>query len=416
MSNFIKTTLNNKLIIKHWFAFLWEYFSTNWDYILLTPWNFEEAWGFKFDSKKAKFYSWDFPESYITKKWDLVVAMTEQAPWLLWSTALVPIDDKFLHNQRIWFIEVNKEQLDKLFTYYLFNTKNVRRQIQLSSTGTKVKHTSPNRIYDVEVFIPLDVIYQQKIGSALSIIDSKIKLNNKINAELEQMAKTIYDYWFVQFDFPDENWKPYRSSGWKMVWSKELKREIPKKWNTWSLLDIATFTNGLACQKFRPENNNEYYRVIKIKEMWEGFTEKSEFVSKSIPEKVVIRNGDVLFSWSATLDVKIWAGWIWWLNQHIFKITSDKYPKSYYYFELLRYLEHFKMIAELRKTTMGHITQDHLKQSRIAIPDNDSINKLDGIINPIIEKIVKNKEENQQLIKLCDWLLPMLMNGQVKIS
>lgn len=104
------------------------------------------------------------------------------------------------------------------------------------------------------------------------------------------------------------------------------------------------------------------------------------------------------------------------LNQHIFKITSKKYPKSYYYFELLNYLQHFKMMAELRKTTMGHITQDHLRESRIAIPLMDLINKLDDIIKPILEKKVKLEEENQELASLRDWLLPMLMNGQVTVK
>ena len=265
--------------------------------------------------------------------------------------------------------------------------------------------------------LPLpDKFTQQKIAKVLSDLDSKIEINNKINAELEAMAKTLYDYWFVQFDFPDANGKPYKSSGGKMVWNEELKREIPVGWEVGTLLDIADFVNGLACQKFRPNENEDSYRVIKIREMGTGFTENSEFVSTNIPDKVIIHNGDILFSWSATLDVKIWTGGTGALNQHIFKITSNDVPKSYYYFELLNYLQHFKMQAELRKTTMGHITQDHLKQSRITIPSFDLINKLDKIIKPILDKKVKLEEENQELISLRDWLLPMLMNGQVSVG
>ena len=242
------------------------------------------------------------------------------------------------------------------------------------------------------------------------------------------MAKTLYDYWFVQFDFPYfpplegcpqdgvAIGKPYKTSGGKMVWNAELKREIPEGWELKTLLDIATFVNDLACQKFRPKENEDSYRVIKIREMGTGFTENSEFVSKNIPEKVVLYNGDILFSWSATLDVKIWTGGTGALNQHIFKITSKDFPKSYYYFELLNYLQHFKMQAELRKTTMGHITQDHLRQSRITIPPSDLINKLDKILKPILEKKVKLEEENQELASLRDWLLPMLMNGQVSVG
>ena len=230
------------------------------------------------------------------------------------------------------------------------------------------------------------------------------------------MAKTLYDYWFVQFDFPDSNGKPYKTSGGKMVWNEELKRKIPLDWEVKTLLDIAIFTNGLACQKFRPNENEEFYRVIKIREMGTGFTENSEFVSLNIPEKVVVYNGDILFSWSATLDVKIWTGGTGGLNQHIFKVTSKNYPKSYYYFELRNYLQHFKMMAELRKTTMGHITQDHLRESRITIPPKGLINELDKVLNPILEKKVKLNIENQELASLRDWLLPMLMNGQVKVQ
>jgi len=201
-----------------------------------------------------------------------------------------------------------------------------------------------------------------------------------------------------------------------MVFNEELKREIPLGWEDGTLLDIANFQNGLACQKFRPKENEDSLRVIKIREMGSGFTENSEFVSANIPEKIIITNGDILFSWSATLDVIIWTGGKGALNQHIFKVTSEKYPRSYFYFELLNYLQHFKMQAELRKTTMGHITQEHLKQSRIIIPKTDLINKLDKIIKPILNKKVKLDEENQKLSELRDWLLPMLMNGQVSVG
>lgn len=269
---------------------------------------------------------------------------------------------------------------------------------------------------------------QKAISKILSDLDSKISVNNRINQELEALAKLIYDYWFVQFDFPisaeqaarmgkpDLKGKPYKSSGGKMVYNEQLKREIPEGWGDGNLLDIADFANGIACQKYRPETDESSYRVIKIREMSDGFTNKSEYVSQNIPEKVVVRNGDVLFSWSATLEVQIWTGGIGGLNQHIFKVTSSKYPKSFYYFEILRYLQYFKMVAELRKTTMGHITRDHLDQSRIAIPPLELTQQLEEKINPLFQKIVLAKEENQKLSELRDWLLPMLMNGQVTIK
>ena len=316
-------------------------------------------------------------------------------------------------NQACCNIVIDEKKADFEYVYYFLKTQ--YQNLRSLSSGVR-KNLNSNDIKEFEIRIPNELLEQQKIAKVLSDLDAKIELNNKINTELEAMAKTLYDYWFVQFDFPDANGKPYKTSGGKMVWNEELKREIPEGWEVKTLLDIAIFTNGLACQKFRPNENEDSYRVIKIREMGTGFTENSEFVSVNIPEKIVIHNGDVLFSWSATLDVKLWTGGIGALNQHIFKITSKDFPKSYYYFELLNYLQHFKMQAELRKTTMGHITQDHLKQSRITIPSFDLINKLDEIIKPFLEKKVKLEEENQELASLRDWLLPMLMNGQVTVG
>jgi len=171
----------------------------------------------------------------------------------------------------------------------------------------------------------------------------------------------------------------------------------------------------LPCQKFRP-TGDEFLRVIKIREMNEGFSANTELVRPNIPSKSIIENGDVLFSWSASLEVKIWTGGKGALNQHIFKVTSPDYPKSFYYYQLLNYLQHFKMMAENRKTTMGHITQEHLQQSRIAIPPKQLMTDLEKIIAPIFSKKINNEIENQKLTELQDWLLPMLMNGQVKVN
>lgn len=322
-------------------------------------------------------------------------------------------DKKYAIGRGLASISHKKGKEFNHFLKYLIEY-NLDSILNLTSGSTFPNLTNDN-LASYKFYVP-EIEVQKKISSFLSNIDSKIELNNRINSELEAMAKTLYDYWFVQFDFPDANGTPYKSSGGKMRWNEELKREIPEGWEVKSLLDIANFVNGLACQKFRPKENENSYRVIKIREMGTGFTENSEFVSRNIPEKVLIHNGDILFSWSATLDVKIWTGGTGALNQHIFKITSNDFPKSYYYFELLNYLQHFKMQAELRKTTMGHITQEHLRQSRITVPPSALINKLDKILKPILEKKVKLEEENQELASLRDWLLPMLMNGQVSVG
>ena len=266
----------------------------------------------------------------------------------------------------------------------------------------------------------LPIVIQEeykKIGKLLSTIDQKIALNNQINEELEAMAKSLYDYWFVQFDFPDENGKPYKSSGGKMVYNDQLKREIPEGWGVDSLWNIATFYNGLAMQKFRPASEtDESLPVIKIREMFSGFSKDTEKASTAIPKEAIIEAGDILFSWSATLEVILWGGEKGALNQHIFKVTSEKYPKSFIYNELRSYLKVFKTIAELRKTTMGHITQDHLKQAMIIVPPNDLIDEIHNRISPILKQQLDLKQQNQELTQLRDWLLPMLMNGQVRVE
>lgn len=414
MSKWITTSLHKKIHVKHGFPFKGEFFSNQGKYIVLTPGNFFEEGGFKRQAGKEKFYTGEIPKDYLHKKGDLIVAMTEQAEGLLGSCAIVPEDNLYLHNQRLGLISTDQTYVDKIFLYHLFKLKTVREQIRLTSSGSKVKHTSPERIYDVKVKLPT-VPEQQKIAAVLSALDAKIELNNRINTELEAMAKTLYDYWFVQFDFPDKNGKPYKSSGGKMVYNEELKREIPDGWKDDSLWNIADFFNGLPMQKFRPKDGN-YLRVIKIKEMNEGFSENTEKASMDIPIKAIVENGDVLFSWSATLDVQIWSKGRGALNQHIFKVTSSKYPKSFYYFELLNYLHHFKMMADKRKTTMGHITQDHLKQSRIVMPPMELLKLKDEILIPIFAKHLVLEQENQQLTQLRDWLLPMLMNGQVTVK
>ena len=270
-----------------------------------------------------------------------------------------------------------------------------------------------------EYAFPIPPISEQKrISSVISTLDKKIALNRQINQNLEAMAKQLYDYWFVQFDFPNEEGKPYKSSGGEMVWNEKLKRNIPVGWHCGNLFEIAVFTNGLACQKFRPKDDEVPLPVIKIREMHDGISVDTEEVTSNIPESVKVYNGDVLFSWSASLEVMLWAYGLGGLNQHIFKVTSaNDFPKSFYYFQLLDYVDVFKKMAEARKTTMGHITQDHLQQSTIAIPDNKDIaDKFEELISPIFKQIVKLQEEISNFIKQRDELLPLLMNGQVTIE
>ena len=317
------------------------------------------------------------------------------------------------HNTTL-FVKDFKENDPKYLYYFL---KNLHLDEIFGKSSSVVPSLDRKIVHALVVPFYKDVCIQKSISSVLSNIDSKIELNRAINDNLAKMAKQLYDYWFVQFDFPDEIGRPYKSSGGEMVWNDKLKREIPCGWYCGTLLDIAEYTNGLACQRFRPIDDNKL-PVVKIKEMHDGLSSDTEWVRSDIPESVKVYDGDVLFSWSASLEVMLWAYGNGGLNQHIFKVTSKNgFPRSFYFYQLIDYIGNFKRMAEARKTTMGHITQDHLKQSTIALPQNiDIANKLEERLCPIFYAIVKNCQEIMTLTKQRDELLPLLMNGQASLN
>ena len=330
--------------------------------------------------------------------------------------------------KKVWFADIDggassdvlvfrvKEGHSPSFLYAVLLQDSFFDYVMQGAKGSKMPRGDKEQILRYEM--PTLSCSEESIGTFFLNLDKKIRLNEQINQNLEAMAKQLYDYWFVQFDFPNEEGKPYKSSGGEMLWNDKLKRNIPVGWHCGNLFEIAVFTNGLACQKFRPKDDEVPLPVIKIREMHDGISVDTEEVTSNIPESVKVYNGDVLFSWSASLEVMLWAYGLGGLNQHIFKVTSaNDFPKSFYYFQLLDYVNVFKKMAEARKTTMGHITQDHLQQSTIAIPDNKDIaDKFEELISPIFKQIVKLQEEISNLIKQRDELLPLLMNGQITIE
>ena len=395
-----------------------EFYATQGNYVRLTCGNFDYRNNcFKENQSKDNiYYTGGFKEEFLLEKGDIITPLTEQAIGLLGSTARIPESGKYIQSQDIAKIDCNESLLDKDFAFYLISSACVKQQLSAAAQQTKIRHTSPDKIKECTVWIPsLDI--QKRIGRILTDIDNKIAINRQINDNLEAMAKQLYDYWFVQFDFPNEECKPYKSSGGVMVWNEKLKREIPQGWHCGTLLDIAEYTNGLACQKYRPTDNNKL-PVIKIKEMHDGLSADTEWIKADIPDDVKVFDGDVLFSWSASLEVMLWAYGNGGLNQHIFKVTSKNgYPRSFYFYQLIHYVGVFKQMAEARKTTMGHITQDHLRQSTIALPPNvDIANKLEEKLCPIFDEIVKNNQEIMALTKQRDELLPLLMNGQASVN
>ena len=257
---------------------------------------------------------------------------------------------------------------------------------------------------DFELPIP-SLEKQQQIVAEYNTVTNRINLNNQLNQNLEATAQALYKHWFVDFEFPNADGKPYKSSGGKMVYNEELDKDIPVGWSVKGLSSIADYLNGAAMQKFPSNCNNNYTPVLKIRELNLGKTDdNSDKATIDISEKYKIQNGDVIFSWSGTLAIDIWTGGYAGLNQHLFKVSSDNFPKWYYYLSTKFYIEEFKRIADGNKTSMGHIKREHLDNSFISYP-NENFNSCNATFESLISKIESNKLETQTLQELQSLLL-----------
>ena len=316
---------------------------------------------------------------------------------------VVKTDRELVTNQQINTI-VPHSNVDSDFVYYLMCI--VGKELNyISKTSTAVPIINKSTFSDWNIVIPEKVDDQRRIASILSSLDRKIELNNKINADLEEMAQAIFKNWFVDFE-------PFKDG--KFV-DSELGM-IPEGWKVGRLTEIASYMNGLAMQKFPPENNEDSLPVLKIKELGQGFCgTDSDRCSCNIKDECKIHNGDVIFSWSGTLLVDVWCGGDCGLNQHLFKVTSNDYPKWFYYYWTKHHLQEFIHIAKDKAVTMGHIKRGHLEEALVAIPDNDSMEKAHELFEPILSKMISLRLESSRLTLLRDTLLPRLMSGEIEV-
>ena len=292
-------------------------------------------------------------------------------------------------NQGFKSIVVN-EKADPLFVYYLL--KYNKDAIEAMGSGTTFKEVSGKTMRAVKVRIPLDVSYQKRIAAVLDSLDTKIENNERINDNLEQQALAIFQQEFLR------------------------EGELPDGWTSGSLLDIANYLNGLAMQKFRPADGESGLQVLKIKELRQGSCDaNSELCSPSIKPEYIVHDGDVIFSWSGSLLVDLWCGGTCGLNQHLFKVTSDKYPKWFYYAWTAHHLARFIAIAADKATTMGHIKREELAKAEVVIPDAASMERIGGILQPMYDLIISNRIENRKLAALRDTILPQLMSGELNV-
>ena len=301
-----------------------------------------------------------------------------------------------------WLIIRDLDGIDKVFLYYVFI--NIRKRLSNQANGSVFMNLKTDIVKDFVIKLPT-LEDQCRIASILSSLDRKMELNNKINTDLEEMAQAIFKNWFVDFE-------PFKDG--KFV-DSELGM-IPEGWKVGRLTEIASYMNGLAMQKFPPENNEDSLPVLKIKELGQGFCgTDSDRCSCNIKDECKIHNGDVIFSWSGTLLVDVWCGGDCGLNQHLFKVTSKDYPKWFYYYWTKHHLQEFVHIAKDKAVTMGHIKRGHLEEAMVAIPDNDSMEKAHELFEPILSKMISLRLESSRLSLLRDTLLPRLMSGELEV-
>jgi type I restriction enzyme, S subunit len=298
----------------------------------------------------------------------------------------IPETRRTTFQKSVAILKPNKDFVSSEFLYYKL-LSSYRPLVDLAG-GTTQQNLLLGDLRDFETIIP-GKDKQRAIASILSSLDDKIDLLHRQNKTLEAIAETLFRQWFV-------------------VEADESREEK-------SLDEIAIYLNGLPCQKYPPKNEADKLPVIKIKEMNNGFSENSDWVSSEVPEKYIINTGDILFSWSGSLEIKIWADGKGVLNQHLFKVYSEIYPKWLYYFATKSYLAEFRIIAESKSTTMGHIQREHLSSAEIFIPQEERLlNQYDLELGPLTNKIIINHNQINTLTKLREILLPKMMSGEVR--
>ncbi|MBT9888702.1 restriction endonuclease subunit S [Bacteroides xylanisolvens] len=390
-----------------------EFYATQGNYVRLTCGNFDYRNNcFKENQSKDNiYYTGGFKEEFLLEKGDIITPLTEQAIGLLGSTARIPESGKYIQSQDIAKIDCNESLLDKDFAFYLISSACVKQQLSAAAQQTKIRHTSPDKIKECTVWIPsLDI--QKRIGRILTDIDNKIAINRQINDNLEAMAKQLYDYWFVQFDFPNEEGKPYKSSGGAMVWNEKLKREIPEGWNVANVFDELSVQYGFpfSTELFTEEPTS--IPVVRIRDILENSV--SAYSEEEVDEKYKLQKQDLLVGMDGNFHMNYWNDNVSYLNQRSVRLRAKS--KSTVSIMQAKYdIAPYIKAKELRAkgSTVGHLSDKDLKELFVLVcPNIDFRNKFDSILAEIIE----NRCEMIELTKQRDELLPLLMNGQASVN
>ncbi len=322
------------------------------------------------------------------------ILLTSEAPSgqaMIWNS-----DEKIILSQRLYALRVNKNLVDNNYLKYFIQSPIGQKSIVRNNSGSTVSGISAKTFKNIKILIP-DLEKQQAISKILLAIDQKIQINNQINQELEDMAKTLYDYWFVQFDFPDQNGKPYKSSGGKMVYNPELKREIPEGWGVEKLSHFLTIKNGKD-HKHLQDGKFAVYGSGGIMRMVTDYLYSGE---------------SILFPRKGTLNNVMYVNEKFWTVDTMFYSEVNKNNSALYVFYSVKDIDFNKLNTG---TGVPSMTSSILYDLNIIVPEENILEKFNTIVKQNYETIKLNSIQNQELTQLRDWLLPMLMNGQVKVE
>lgn len=344
----------------------------------------------------------------------------------LGQVAIIPqnaIYNRYVVSQSQMKLTCDISKVDPSFVFYFFRSPQGQHALLANTSTTGVPAISRPLTSLKQIRIPYPSLPEQRaIARVLGSFDDKIELNRKMNATLEELARTLFKSWFINFDPVHAKAAGRDPAGMDAAtaalfpdsFEEAQGRKVPKGWEVKGLDEIATFLNGLALQKY-PAKGDDFLPVIKIAQMRKGHTEGSDKASPSIPQAYIIENGDVLFSWSGSLEAMLWYGGRGALNQHLFKVSSDRYPKWFYYLWVLHFLPEFQFIAAGKATTMGHIQRYHLTESKVVVPPSDLIEAANNLLKPLFDELENKNLQSQTLIELQNTLLPKLMSGEIRV-
>ena len=367
-------------------------------------------------------------EKFILKKGQVAITKDSETPNDIGVSTYISEDfEDVVLGYHLALITPDDDKLNGQFLHYWLNTKQAKRYFENNAGGSGQRCTLVlDCIKSTPLYLP-KLSTQAKIAKVLSDLDTKIELNNRINRELEAMAKTLYDYWFVQFDFPNKQGKPYKSSGGKMVYNSELKREIPEGWEVGNIGNYCPSSGGFAFKS--SWWTNEGVSVVKIKDIQEDYTidisnlAKVDLTDKKIDNKFKAKPGDILIAMTGATVGKYGivpiTDYPIYVNQRVgyFNLGNEPTEKLPYLINSLNQPYFREMIFSLASgAAQPNISNEQINRISLIIPDRTIVNKYNLKFAPFYKTILNNQRQNQQLTELRDWLLPMLMNGQVTVK